>query len=271
MKQFKIQGLSGLPITFDIHFSKQERSPLVIFLHGFKGFKDWGQWPILGDEMAKNGVSFLRMNFSHNGTTPETPFDFTDLEAFGNNTFTKEIQDVKDVLNWTKSTHELDFSSIHIMAHSRGGAIGMIALNELPMVKSLVTLSGVGNLVRFTDAELAYWKKSGVIYAANGRTKQQMPLRYSLAEDYLKNEKRFAPMEVVKSLKKPYLIIHAENDETVLLKEAKNLSNNGITTSLEVLPLANHSFGGAHPYTEKTLPEHTKMAMQLALNFIKNN
>jgi pimeloyl-ACP methyl ester carboxylesterase len=273
LKNFVLPGSSGLPISFDIHFPQaKEASPLIIFLHGFKGFKDWGQWPLLAKEMALEGFAVLRMSFSHNGTTPESPIDFADLEAFGNNTFSKELGDVQDVLNWIESNaHEypkIDANQVHVMAHSRGGAIALIASNEDDRIKKIVTLSGVGDLVRFTEDELAYWKAKGTVFSLNGRTNQQLPMHYSLAEDYLSNEKRFAPLETVQKLNKPYLIIHAADDETVLLHEANQLNERGKFTQLEIIENANHSFGGKHPFTETELPKDTKKAMDLAMAFL---
>ena len=37
---------------------------------------------------------FVKFNFSHNGTTLESPSDFKDLESFGNNNFSKELYDL---------------------------------------------------------------------------------------------------------------------------------------------------------------------------------
>lgn len=273
MKEFQIHGNSGLPITFDIHLSSSQKSPIVIFLHGFKGFKDWGQWPLLSQKMSEQGVSFLKMNFSHNGTTPSTPIDFSDLDAFGNNTVSKETQDVKDVIDWLLINQNefpaVDMNQLFVMAHSRGGAIALITANENENVKGVITLSGVGDLVRFGEEELAYWKKTGVVHIANARTNQQMPMRFSLAADYLANEHRFAPQKVVKVLHKRYLIIHAEKDETVVLAEAKKLHDLGNNTDLKILEGANHSFGGTHPYKKNELPLDTQKAMNLALEFIK--
>ena len=43
MSKFVIPGTSDKPILFDIQYPEsQDKSPLIIFLHGFKGFKDWG-------------------------------------------------------------------------------------------------------------------------------------------------------------------------------------------------------------------------------------
>lgn len=272
MNSFQIDGKSGLPITFDIHFSKDaSSSPLIVFLHGFKGFKDWGQWPLMASVLSENGYHVLRMNFSHNGTTPETPLDFTDLEAFGNNTFSKEVQDVQDVLDWVHSSAEIanqvDVSRIHMLAHSRGGAIALVTAAEDMRIHSLATLSGVGNLVRFSEDELAYWKQKGVAFSINGRTQQHLPMYYSLAEDYLANQARFAPQEVMKFLKVPYLIIHAENDETVLLEEALQLHELGATSELTVIKNANHAFGGEHPFSNDKLPPATYNSVIRIIDF----
>ncbi len=80
------------PILADIRYiSNQDKKPLILFVHGFKGFKDWGIFNMMADEFAKKGFVFMKINLSHNGTTPEQLIDFADLEAFGNNNFTIEL------------------------------------------------------------------------------------------------------------------------------------------------------------------------------------
>ncbi len=40
-----IEGLNKKPILTDIGFLKNNKpKPIIIFLHGFKGFKDWGHF-----------------------------------------------------------------------------------------------------------------------------------------------------------------------------------------------------------------------------------
>ncbi|WP_435524823.1 hypothetical protein [Chryseobacterium indoltheticum] len=43
--------------------------------------------------MQKQAFS-VKFNFSHNGTTVEDPENFADLEAFGNNNYSKELSDL---------------------------------------------------------------------------------------------------------------------------------------------------------------------------------
>ena len=67
--------------------ASQEEVPLVIFAHGFQGFKDWGPWPLAAEIFASKGFPFLKFNFSHNGTSTSDYSDIHDLEAFGSNNF----------------------------------------------------------------------------------------------------------------------------------------------------------------------------------------
>ena len=70
----------------------------VLFLHGYKGYMDWGAWHQVGDQMALSGWRFLRINFTHNGTTPDAPSAFDDLDAFGRNTHRRERDEAMAVL-----------------------------------------------------------------------------------------------------------------------------------------------------------------------------
>ena len=57
-------------ILYDVfHNDNSTEKPLVIFSHGYKGFKDWGAWDLVGKEFAKNNLFFVKFNFSHNGGT----------------------------------------------------------------------------------------------------------------------------------------------------------------------------------------------------------
>ncbi|MEQ6122074.1 hypothetical protein [Reichenbachiella sp. MALMAid0571] len=70
----------------DVRYEKNGiKKAVVLFIHGFKGFKDWGYFNLMADHFSDTNFVFVKMNLSHNGTTPESPLDFADLEAFGNN------------------------------------------------------------------------------------------------------------------------------------------------------------------------------------------
>ena len=65
-------------------------APCLIFVHGFKGFKDWGFGPYIGDYFAEKGFFVITFNFSHNGIG-EGKTEFGELEKFAQNTFSLEV------------------------------------------------------------------------------------------------------------------------------------------------------------------------------------
>ena len=128
------------PFLADAFYPENETNlPLVIFVHGYKGYKDWGAWDLMAEAFAKNGFYFVKFNFSHNGTTLENPFEFDDLEAFANNNYSKELSDLDVVLNHFIAQKEVNSSSVSIIGHSRGGGISIIKSGEDSRISNLIT------------------------------------------------------------------------------------------------------------------------------------
>ena len=63
------------PIVTDVFYLKDHvKKPIVLFCHGYKGFKDWGAWNLAAETFANNNLFFVKFNFSHNGGTLENGF-----------------------------------------------------------------------------------------------------------------------------------------------------------------------------------------------------
>src|SRR5215813_9636833 len=112
--------------------------PLLIFVHGYKGYKDWGAWNIMAEKFAEAGFFFVKFNFSHNGTIVEDPHNFADLEAFGNNNYSKELSDLGVVIDHFAQHEKVDDQKIILMGHSRGGGISIIKTFEDERINGLI-------------------------------------------------------------------------------------------------------------------------------------
>ena len=107
-------------ILVDLFYnSSNNKMPVIIFCHGYKGYKDWGAWNLVAKEFANNNFFFLKFNFSHNGGTTENPIDFPDLNAFGNNNFTHELNDIERVLSFlsdnTEFSKNIDLKNVFLI------------------------------------------------------------------------------------------------------------------------------------------------------------
>lgn len=270
----QITGATNRPMLVDLRFNKQiPNQPVVIFVHGFKGFKDWGHFPLVGEEMAKAGFAFVSFNFTHDGTTITQPTDFADLEAFGNNNYHKELFDTEQVIQGISNetlfpASPLNRKQIFLLGHSRGGGICITKAAENTLVKALVTWNAIADMKR-TAADIEAWKRDGVVYIPNARTNQQMPMYYQFVEDYLAQQERYNLKRSCSVIDVPSLFIHGTNDTTVPFAEAEKLHQ--YTPSSVLLPIenGNHTLGGKHPFSEKELPPETKTAVEATINHFK--
>ncbi|CAL2081231.1 alpha/beta hydrolase family protein [Tenacibaculum sp. 190524A05c] len=279
MKKIKnrvIQGKHNKPIVFDVFFKETNQAkPILIFCHGYKGFKDWGAWDLMAEAFAEEAF-FVKFNFSHNGGTVDQPIDFPDLEAFGNNNYTKELDDLESVIDWCVSNEEfkceLNRESISLLGHSRGGGIVCIKAEEDSRIKNVVTLGGVSNFGArsSTIGDLQQWKKDGVKYVINGRTKQQMPHFYQFYEDFKANEDRLTIRRAVENLKIPLCIIHGDGDTSIFIKEAEDLRSWNANSELHIIENANHVFGAKHPWEKDELPSDLDDVVSICKSFLGN-
>lgn len=229
----------------------------IIFVHGFKGFKDWGFGPFLADYFAKKGYFVITFNFSHNGVGKNS-LDFNELEKFANNTYTREISELSEIVKSYKSGffgEPNPNSKVGVIGHSRGGGISIITASKIMKVDALVTWSSISNFDRFTNRQKKEWKEKGYLEIMNARTKQLMRLNRVLLDDIEKNYNDLLNIEkALRTLNKPYLIVHGDQDLAVPIAEAETLyewSNKGLTEIFKISGTG-HTFDIKHPFEGST-------------------
>jgi pimeloyl-ACP methyl ester carboxylesterase len=256
-QSFTIPGAKGRSMLADITFDDtQKNAPLVIFSHGFKGFKDWGAHNLMAEYFARNGFRFLKFNFSHNGITTDRPLDFTDMIAFADNTCTMELQDLTAMIDFACGGSAMPRAAkVYLMGHSMGGAISIIKATEDKRVARLVTMGSISGFRNLWPAEIeAQWRLSGIAYMFNKRTGQQMPVKVSFLDDLDKNAARLDILAKAAEVTQPWLIVHGDDDPTVPLAHAQELKDAQPNAEFSVIPGADHVFGAMHPYTATELP-----------------
>ena len=265
------------PIIYDLIYDNSKiNSPVIIFCHGYKGFKDWGCWPIMAESFASRGFAFLKFNFSFNGGTVNNPIDFPDLKAFSENNYSKELSDINEVIDWVTNEYEnnkaLDIENLILMGHSRGGGIATIFASEDNRIKKLITLAGVSDYESRFPKEEAFceWKSRGVYYVKNSRTNQYMPHKFQFYKDFIENKKRLTISKSAKRLKIPHLIVHGDNDSSVDFSEALCLNSWSPKGVLCRIKGANHVFGAKHPWEGTIMPVDLDSVCAKTIDFINN-
>jgi pimeloyl-ACP methyl ester carboxylesterase len=263
MREERIE-LPGLDLPLKGALSLAARpGPLVILVHGFKGFMDWGCWPWVAERLAGAGLGCLRFNFSHNGIG-EDPQAFTDYAGFEANTFSREVAELRRVVDAATRLPGHD-GRIYLLGHSRGGAI--VLLGSEPPVTKVVTWSSIAGLedLHGFRSQAEAWRRDGFVEVRNARTGQVMRLGKGLLEDY---EAHSAELDVTAALARfkarggKATAIHGTADQGVPMSHARRLEAEG--ARLVVIEGGDHTFGSTHPFqAEPPAPLRAALAATL--------
>lgn len=267
-------GAENRNSAFDITFSPvRKNSDLVIFCHGYKGFKDWGSWNLAAEHFAASGYDFLKLNFSHNGGTVKNPIDFPDTEAFAQNTYSKELQDIESILKRVEEGFYVEdkkrvYDRIHLIGHSRGGGIAILAAAKFDKIDKLITWAAVSDFSERFGFDMNKWKAEGVTHVKNARTGQLLPHNYSFFKDFVENQDDLDIPNHAKKIKIPWLIAHGQEDEAVCISNADYLKTLNSQAPFLIIKEAGHTFGSSHPWENNSMPPKLETLVDNTINFI---
>ncbi len=230
--------------------------PCIVFVHGFKGFKDWGFWPYMGELFAQRGYVALSFNFSHNGVG-ESLTEFDELDRFAENTLSREVRELSEIIDACRDGVFGDIAGrkIGLLGHSRGGGIALATARMKREVAAVALWSSVSTFDRYTDHQRAEWKSVGYVEAVNQRTKQVMRLNSTLLDDLDRHKDDLLNLEkAARDLNRPLMIAHGEQDLSVKPSEGEQLFGwaDENLTELHLIPKTGHTFGIVHPFVGTT-------------------
>lgn len=261
-----IKSSENLPIYYDLYAPSVSNGtvlPLVLFVHGFKGFKDWGAFPDACEELARAGFAVISFNMSLNGVGSNM-LEFDEPELFRRQTLSQDLKDIGSVIEAVKSKDIgndkflLDTDRIGIIGHSRGGHTAVAAAAEYPEIQCLVTWSAVADYnARWSDEMKKDWESRGFTEIKNARTGQVLELDKIVFEDAIKNEDQLMAIKRIKEIHIPSMFIAGKNDEAVSYNDSEKLFRASPAPDKEIrlIEKAGHTFEVSHPFEEEEFPE----------------
>ncbi|MEO1020926.1 MAG: alpha/beta fold hydrolase [Bacteroidota bacterium] len=254
------------PIRYELYAPVSGTSvsvPVVLFLHGFKGFKDWGTFPDICEELCYAGFAVVAFNFSTSGIG-DRRFEFDRLDLFEQNTLSQDLDDVGSIIQALQKgvisdhhTH-LNTDMIGIVGHSRGAQTALVAGAEYETIQTVVSWNAVANyLERWPETMVSDWNNKGFTDIKNSRTGQTMRVKRSLYDDAIKHQERILAEHRMADLRVPVLFIHGREDETIPYTDSEKLHIACASNDKELRLVANggHTFGGSHPFEAQEFPK----------------
>ena len=248
-----LENEAGLPVRGDLRVPEGVGSfPVIVIVHGFKGFKDWGMFPPTASRLTERGFATLAINTSMNGVG-EKPEEFTELEKFAKNTPRREVKDVRralDAIGSGELSAPLDAGRIGLLGHSKGGGAVLLTASVDDRVRCLVTWSSIATFYRNTDRALAEWREKGRLEIPNLRTGQILWQDLEVLEDLEASREEYDLEAACRRIRVPLLAVHGANDEAVDAGDAEKIVAwaGSAEKRTEIVPKTGHTFGTAHPW-----------------------
>jgi len=223
--------------------------PCCLLLHGFKGFMNWGFFPLLARELAQQGIAAVSFNFSGSGIGADLE-SFSEDGAFAKDTFTRQLADVERVRDWLeRDGPRLDLGRTGLFGHSRGGGMALVHAAERGDYRALVTWAAIPGIDRFDAATIARWREQGYILIPNARTGRDHRIDLDMLLDAERNRDRLDIRAACGRIRTPALLVHGDADEAVEPEALGVLARAfapGIAESL-MIEGAGHTLGAVHP------------------------
>ncbi len=278
-QEFVLHSGEGEKLRADLRYiADGKKKPVIIFVHGFKGFKNWGPFPSVCEQIAASGFISIAFNFSHNGIGDDL-MNFTELDRFAENTFSRELDELSNVIGEVVSLKnipieesEIYTGAIGLHGHSRGASIAILGAPRHRMVRAVAAWAPVDHFNRYSDRQKAEWRKLGYVEIQNSRTGQTMRLNASLLDDIEKHKERLDILNaanVLTSQEKALLLIGGSEDLTAKPEESQTIYNSALKqfAKLHLIPNTGHTFGTIHPYQGST--PALENAVGITINFFQ--
>lgn len=215
-------------IYFSESFDRSQKNPLVVLLTGDGSFGRKGNsWLPLVNTMREIGYSACIFDFHGLGTSDGGMQDLT---------FSKAVQNLKDVLSHIKGMNFFDMKRIGVLGSSFGGGIALIVQSQTNQFARVALRSPVSFPVEayeteHTLEEMQIWKKDKISPVLGWHWNSYLDaLQYNI-------------YDMIKSIKNSVFIVHGNKDTIVPLAQSVRLTYVlGNQSILEILEGVEHNY-----------------------------
>ena len=235
----ELEGADGGPLRLDL-YAPAAPGPPIVLVHGFRGYKDWGFFPLLAGRLAEAGFPAVTFSVSGSGIVGSDGA-FTEAERFRRNTYSKELADLARVVGWALSRGA---PRAGLIGHSRGGTLALLHAASDRRIGCLATLAAPFRIGVWKPEQVAAWERGDDTTIHDFRTRGELQLGPDLWEDFTRNRDRYDTARAIESLEIPLLIVQGDKDAVVPLEDAVSIASHAssVTTELRVIEGAGHSF-----------------------------
>lgn len=180
----------------------------VLFAHCFTCNKNLLAIKNISKALTSSGFAVLRFDFTGLG---ESEGDFADTN------FSANVEDLIAAAEYLKNTYK---APTLLIGHSLGGAAAILAASEITSVQTLATIGAPSNPVHVKHLLRSSIEEINAI----GQAKVNIGGRdFTIKKQFLEDLETKSLPQKIKELRKPILILHSPQDQTVEIKNAEEI------------------------------------------------
>lgn len=215
--------------TPEIDFDEEQKTPLMILLHGLTGHMEERHIVALKDTCLSHGFSVLRADLYGHGKSGG---------AFHDHTLFKWLSNIMRITDFAKSLKWAD--GLYLMGHSQGGYATMLAAGMRPDAYRAIIPLAPGTSLEFGAKS---GRTVGMCFDPSAVPDElPMPVTNPLSGNYIRVLQMLDVRAAMKRYKGPVLVVHGDADQTVPVEcayEAKALYQD---CRLSIIPGDRHCF-----------------------------
>jgi len=270
-----IEGSDGEIIFGHAHVPARNPAGTLLIAHGFKGYKDYGFFPLLAGRAAEAGFCAYRFNFSHSGMTNAIE-TFQRPDLFERDTWNRQVYDLHAV-HRALAEGRLPGAEAPLPAvwfgHSRGGVTTLLATARLSPCHAppagVVTAASPATAYFLDEDQRSLLRRVGRIASPSSRTGQTLHIGRAVLDEIDADPTAFDPVQAAAQLPCPLLVMHGDDDQTVPPAAAEQLAAaGGDLAHRHIVAGASHTFNAPNPLPVTCdAPTATTMLIDTVLAF----
>jgi len=230
-------GAARVPCVVTITGSgQQDRDETISLVPGYRPFRE------VADALGRRGIAVLRLDDRGVGGSGGAVRGATS-EDFA--------QDIEDALAWLRARADIDGARLALAGHSEGGLIAPLVAARDPKVRAIALLAGPawdGRHIleyqngRSIDRHVAAAARDSAKLAARAEV-DSLALRDAWIAWFIAHD----PLDTIRRVKVPVLLLQGETDRQVTAGQAKELANalaqaGNRDVTVKLFPARNHLF-----------------------------
>lgn len=263
----------GLELIGNTDRPNGEASACAVFVHGFKGYKDYGFIPVLCKSLARAGVVVHRFNLSCSGMTNDIE-TFARTDLFAMDTWTRQVEDVRCVID-AVGDGTLDGCGLpkFVVGHSRGGATALLLAGhgDVSAIDGVATIAAVDGCCRMKEDVCEEFLERGSLVTPSARTGQELVINASWLQEQIDDPSAHDVLGLCTNLSIPTLIMHGDGDDAVDLSAGERIAR-AVGAELKVIAGGDHVLNMSNPALESAgISPQLGEVIELLTGFVKTN